>query len=341
MEIVNETPFLLERFVVFDKDAREVIAAVLKATYELSSDSEPRIADEQDPLELADRYAGEPGKSGLLAEAELVLPKPATDVHLTAHACAPRAGTRSMRVIFRAGSRTQQAVVHGTRQWIGRLGVRRLSRPEAFERIPLTWENAYGGTDETPKKDKHHAWQADNPVGCGFSAKRSQLKQSERPIPHIEDPEHAFTARSPRSRPVGFLPVAPFWEPRARWAGTYDEAWIEEQCPFLPDDFDERHRLTAPDGLRGSDFFRGGEEVVVRGTVPEGTLRFRIPTVEPKMRLLFSRGAIRLAPRLDTVHVDTDRMRLHLVWRAAQVAHGQVDSLRGVEATLNGNGAAS
>ena len=59
------------------------------------------------------------------------------------------------------------------------------------------------------------------------------------------------------------------------------------------------------------------------------------------MRLLFSRGAIRLDPRLDTVHVDTDRMRLHLVWRAAQVAHGQVDSLRGVEATLNGNGAAS
>jgi hypothetical protein len=326
---------------VFDHDAREVIAAVLKATYELSTGGEPRVADEQDPLELADRYAGEPGKSGLLAEAELVLPKPASDVHLTAHACAPRPGTRSMPVIFQAGSRTQQAVVHGERWRIGRFGVRRISRPEPFERIPLTWENAFGGTDETPKKEKHRSWQPDNPVGRGYFAKRSQQKPDEQPLPNIEHPKEPFTARHPRSRPVGFLPVAPFWEPRARWAGTYDEAWMEEQCPLLPDDYDERHRLTAPNGLRGDDTFRGGEEVVVRGTVPEGTLRFRIPTVEPRMRLLFPHGAIRLNAVMDTVHVDTDRMRLHLVWRAAQVAHGQVDSLLGVEATLNGNGAAA
>jgi hypothetical protein len=338
VELDNQTPFVLDRFATFDRDGGEELVAVLKATYVLEAGAEPRIAeaDEQDPIQPVDLYAGEPGLSGLLAEGELIPPKPATDVLLSAHAVAPRGHATSMRVGIQVGSRAQQAIVYGDRHVVQSLGVRRLSAPQPFARIPLIWENAFGGTDLSPKRPKHHAWHPQNPVGKGFFARHSRLASDGAPAPNIDDPSRPYGPRAGRLHAVGFRPVAPHWEPRRNFAGTYDEAWLQSQAPFAPFDFDAQFHCTAPGGLRGRDRLVGGETCLVFGTTPEGMLQFRLPVVEPRFRMVFPKMARRIEAQLDTVHVDTDRMRLQLIWRGALSAHGRVDSLIAIEATVDG-----
>lgn len=36
------------------------------------------------------------------------------------------------------------------------------------------------------------------------------------------------------------------WQPRLRYAGTYDQHWMDERLPFLPEDFDLRYFQSAP-----------------------------------------------------------------------------------------------
>ncbi len=331
MDVDNATPFAADRLVLFDRSGREALVAVVKATYDLRNGRDPESAEEQDPIVPADRYAGEPGKSGMVAEGELVAPKPSTDVLLSAHALAPKRGTRAMRVEIRVGNRHQSANVYGDRVWISSLGFDRISKPEVFDRIPLVWERAFGGTDTTPAQEKHHEWWPENPVGMGFFAAKSKRNVEGEPVPNVEHPATPYRGHRDRPPSVGFLPVAPVWEPRRRFAGTYDEAWMEARAPLLPDDFDERFRLTAPRGLRGEGYLRGGERCEVAGTTRAGTLRFALPRDRPTVRLVFPKGSLGVAMNLDTVHVDTDRMRLHLVWRGAHVVGARVDALRIVE----------
>ena len=36
-----------------------------------------------------------------------------------------------------------------------------------------------------------------------------------------------------RPAPVGFGPLAPHWQPRCDFAGTYDQAWQQDRYPVL------------------------------------------------------------------------------------------------------------
>lgn len=338
---MNETPFVVDRLVIFDRDGAECIVPVLKATYDLDFRVPPQVAPEQAPLREADLYAGEPGESGLLAEGEHGPPKPATDVFLTAHAVPARRGDRSVDVRFRVGARRQLARVYGDRRWLGALGIYWKSRPLPLARMPLTWENTYGGSDTSPRSERHHGALWENPCGKGYRAMRSRIAPRDIPIPNIEDPAQPYRGvRARGARPSAFLPVAPAWSPRLSHAGTYDARWEREYLPLLPPDFDERFHQAAPGGLRGRTRLVGGELCAVSGTRPEGALRFQLPRLEPQAALRFERAGHHVALHLDTVHVDTDSMRLHLLYRSAFRAHGRIDgfesvrfSARGFEAT--------
>ena len=332
---VNDTPFVLERFAIFDKEGAETLVVVLKGTFTLPPGGPPAIAPEQDPFANADVYAGEPGQSGILVESDRVPPKPGTGVTLTAHAVAPGGGAREVQVGVRVGTLVQSAVVYGNRHWDTLLGLARISSPEPFDRIPLTWENAFGGADQTPKSEKDWEFQADNHVGKGFFARKTRKPLAGTPLPNIEHLEHLIG--SPRDRPpaVGFCPVAPHWQPRAAYAGTYDDQWREERAPLFPEDFNPWFFQSAPRNLSAPTYLAGGESCLVVGTTPEGPLQFNLPAFAPGFRLCWPTGAIRLLPQLDTIHIDTDRMRLHLVWRAAQELHGRLETLATVEAFLD------
>lgn len=331
---VNDTPFVLERFAIFSKEGAETLIVLLKATFELEHGKPVAIAKEQDPIVKADTYAGEPGKSGILVESDLVPPRPGTSVTLKGHAVT-RENQSKVEVGLRVGSLTQSAIVQGDRQWDTILGLSRITSAKSFERISLIWENAFGGADQTPVLEKHWEFEPHNPVGKGFLAKKSRKPLAGVPLPNIEHPDQQIRSPSDRPTPIGFCPVAPHWQPRAAFAGTYDDKWKEEQAPLFPEDFNPRFYQSAPRGLASANYLKGGEPCVVFGTTKAGRLEFTLPTINPGFRLRWPTGAMRLAPELDCVHIDTDRMRLQLTWRAASEIHGRLETLEAIEASVS------
>ena len=63
----------------------------VKCTFTIASDGSTEIADNQPPVLRTPEYHGEPGRSNIKYEADLVLTKTTTDVIVVGHAYAPGA----------------------------------------------------------------------------------------------------------------------------------------------------------------------------------------------------------------------------------------------------------
>ncbi len=333
MDLYNLTPFCAGRFVFLDATGRESLLVVIKATFSLK-EGRAVVTDEQTPLVLADEYRGEPAHSSLLRGSDLAPFKPATDVLLEGFAYPGRRSRAEGFVALQVGAMAKGVQVFGERVWDTSFGLTSLSAPRPFERLELTWERAFGGTDEShPEHPERHAA---NPVGRGFRAARTQRPLDGMPLPNLEDPR--ALVRSPRDRPVsvGFGPVPPHWPARACFAGTHDAAWERERLPLLPVDFDDRHHLSAPGDQQSPGHVRGDEPVKVVGATPEGVLEFSLPSLQPQV--VIKVGAERQTPPCpcDTVIIDCERKRLMLTWRARWVIHGRVPKVHWAKVQLAG-----
>lgn len=336
MELINRTPFLLGRTVLLDKRGAERLIVVLKGTYSIGEGGELCLADDQEPIVEAEEFKGEPDSSSIEKEAELGPMKIATDVFLKGSAKAPRSGTTRVEVTLRLGSLEKRAVVFGDRYWKDSLGKARISDPEPFDSVPLTWENAHGGQDMTPDKEEYWAQQPANPVGRGFRAKKSKAPWKDTLVPNIDDPADLLRSLDQKVTPVGFGPIGRNWEPRVSYVGTYDEKWMEERMPLLPEDFDERFHNAAPAGLVARGYLAGGEPVEVTGCTRRGRLTFMVPRVVPQTAVSLDGGLERLDLHLNTVTVDTDNMRLRLLWKGDMHVHGRVLKVGHIECRLAG-----
>jgi hypothetical protein len=128
--------------------------------------------------------------------------------------------------------------------------------------------------------------------------------------------------------PAGFGFVSADWEPRARYAGTYDEAWSQERKPLLPKDFDRRFFNAASPGLTAPGYLKGNEDVVVVNASAVSPLRFHLPGAPPPVCDIELRGGKKevLPTNLDTVIINTDEMLVLLLWRAhLRVTNGPHD----------------
>src|SRR5262245_26035746 len=122
MQVMNFTPFDVDRFVSLDKEGAETLVLIAKATYDLSPTGILSIAPDQLPIEWTDRYHGEPGTSSLLYEADAALRKTATDVVLIGHAYPIRKGNAQVDVSFKIGGLQKTVRVFGDRHWKKFLG---------------------------------------------------------------------------------------------------------------------------------------------------------------------------------------------------------------------------
>ena len=77
--IDNRTPFAAERAWVRDRDGSEIWLVAVKATFDIRPDGTTAIAEEQPPVLRVPEYHGEPGKSSIKYESDLVLTKQTTD----------------------------------------------------------------------------------------------------------------------------------------------------------------------------------------------------------------------------------------------------------------------
>ncbi len=330
MEIRNRTPLAAALNITLDKRAAEHLVLCVKGTWTLREGQRARFADEQHDILPADECVGEPGLSSVRYEADMGPAKLATDVALVGSAVARKRGTREMDVMFRVGPVQQRARIVGERRWTGGvLGIWGSSGPEPFERVPLQWEYAVGGTDQSHPDEAKHSMDERNPLGRGYRGKDSKLERAGSLLPQMLHP-------SKSDEPVGFGFTGPHWKHRRPYAGTYDAAWQEERCPLLPLDFDERFFQNAAPGLVAPGRLAGGEPVEVHGCTPSGKMVFALPVVTLTAEIAVGEPLEPLPMALDTVTVDTDAMKLLLTWRGAHRIHGRLPRLEFV--TLDAEG---
>lgn len=339
MEVVNPTPFAAVPAAVADLDGADLLVVLLKATYALDGQGGMAPAEVQRDVELADTFVGEEGASSVAYASDLAIRKTSTDVVLVGSAYPGEPGAREGTVGVQVGAAKASFRVFGDREWQSALGVTRMSRPEPFERIPLVYERAAGGSDTSPSAERDHGFDARNPVGVGFRAPRTRRVLDASPLPNLERADALI--RTPDDRPapapVGF--VAPGWQPRAAFAGTYDEAWSASRKPLLPDDFDVRFFDVAPAELTVPGRLRGDEHGAALGVSPHGVLRFTLPGLAPTATVAGRRaGDLPIDLGLDRVVVDGDaglRGEVVLVWSGAVRPPRGVHDLRSVTVSLN------
>jgi hypothetical protein len=326
MELTNETPFVAERVVLQDKDGRDVLVAIVKGTYVILT-SGVRLAGEQTPIQLADTFHGEPGRSSTALESDLAPRKLGTDVVVLGHAYAPRGRARELDVSLAVGPLRRSLRVYGDRFWTEVMGAAALTSPEPFERMPLVYERAFGGLDATAEDPRHHEREDRNPVGLGLRARRSRGTGEAIRAPNIEDPAQLITSLDDRPEPAGFGFIGRSWQPRAGFAGTYDEAWLKDRSPLPPKDFDDRHYSAAHPRLVSRRHLNGDEPVVLLNASPGGTLRFQLPAVRPHVEVTLGNELCPLEMAFDTLIVHADEERVVMVWRGSRVL-GKKDLVR-------------
>src|SRR5215510_7518555 len=269
----NTTPVSADYAWVRDRNGAEVWLVAVKCTFDIHPDGSTDVSEDQPPVLRLSEHTGEPGSSSLRFETDLVPAKKTTDVIVAGHAYAP--GGRpvtELEVGFRVGPVQKILRVTGARTW----RAARPSSPEPLSKMPLVYERAFGGVDRKSEKPEQD-WEWRNPVGVGFAVARDHLDRTA--LPNIEYPNEPIRSWSDRPRPAGFGPIASHWQPRASYAGTYDEAWMKQRYPLLPLDLDDRFYQCAPPDQQAPEFLRGGEPVVLHHLTPGGTLRFVLPKV--------------------------------------------------------------
>ncbi|MBN2197043.1 MAG: DUF2169 domain-containing protein [Polyangiaceae bacterium] len=319
----NKTGFAAHPQVLLDKDG-EKLAVIVKATFEAPHDG-------SGPLELAPaaRRRGirladvpwdpkKPEKSSSMYPADLCLRKPGTDVIVVATAYAPEGKpVPQFDAAVRVGSLHKVVRVFGLRVWEHRGAG--LSAPLNVESAPLRYENAWGGLDDSGDTIVE---EPRNPVGTGIAADSAAL--THRPAPSIEDPYHPIVNAKTRPPPAGVGPIGPGWEPRRKYAGTYDELWLDYRAPLPPLDFDDRFNQSASSGLTSTPPLTGMEQIALMNLVPGGGPRvLAMPGVgiEVVFRVKGREHEI-VHPPLDTVIVDVFGIgpdwpiAVELVWRA-------------------------
>ncbi|MFO0948578.1 MAG: DUF2169 domain-containing protein, partial [Planctomycetota bacterium] len=245
---------------------------------------------------------------------DLVPYKIATDIALLGHAHAPQGEpVDEMAVELEVGSVSKRLRVVGNRQWRPRMGAWVPSAPEPFERMPIRYEYAFGGTDASSGDPPRQAFEPRNPVGKGFRHRPNESL----PLPNIEDFNDRIRDWADRPMPQGFGFIARHWQTRTQYAGTHDEHWQAEQCPLLPMDFDYRFFQAAHPDLIAPGYLSGDEPVRLAGLSPDGDLRFSLPAITVGVAVHPRRGqVIRGLARLDTVILRPDDKKVNLVWRS-------------------------
>jgi hypothetical protein len=314
LQIVNLTPFQASLLVLPNEQGVESAYAIVKATFTIAPRVEP--AKEQLPIVLADEFWGDPAASGLKYASDVALVKPAADVVLVGSAHAPRGKpVPELDVTLRVGNLSKTIRVFGDRTWKEGILSPQITAPEPFVSMPLTYERAFGGTDRSLEDKGIIEAEARNPVGVGFRGRKTDLPIGGTPLPNLEDPGQLITGPNGRPAPAGFGAICGHWEPRRSYAGTYDQAWQESRCPYLPQDFDVRFFQVAPPGQVAPGYWQGGEPVELVNASPAGRLGFNLPRQGLHITYTIEGNDIERIPNLDTLTLEPDENRFTMVWR--------------------------
>lgn len=308
MDVLNTTGGECLAAPVKDKSGRDILAVVLQYTFAVGPRGAVELDPEGEPPRLVDTYWGkDPLTSSIRHPGQLFEHKPGTDVILLGHAV-PRGSVSHVDVSLRVGPVQKTVRAHGLRVFQkGSLGgIAPGPALRMHEPVPLIYELAWGGADyadpERPVAEPR------NYVGRGVARDPRTLVGT--PAPQLESLEGPTV-------PASFGALHRHWEPRVRFAGTYDEPWQETKMPLLPDDFDDRYNVGPAADQWSQAPLRGTEPFEIVGATPEGTWAFQLPRLAPGFASVIQGTRVEHRTHLDGILIDADLRRVELLFRAA------------------------
>jgi hypothetical protein len=320
LELINATRMVAGYTMGMEASGRELLVVVVKGTFRIPrSGEEVRLHEEQLPLVMADTFTAEPGFSAPKYEVDFAPRKKQCDVLLLGSAHAPNGRpTDRVAVGLRIGNWTKTFAVVGDRRWQAGIRAISASAPEPYTAKPISYDVAFGGTDLRHENPAKHAAFMRNPVGRGFHKHLKSEWVDGAPLPNTEEINRAVTAPDGDYAPMGFGPIGRGWEPRYRYAGTYDQKWLDEHFPFLPPDFDEQYYQAAPPDQQ-LPLPVGSQEVALGNLTVDGQCNFVLPNFEAPIHVFPKKGDREdYKATLDTIVFEPDHEHFTMSWRVAR-----------------------
>jgi hypothetical protein len=331
-----------------DADGRQIVSLHAKRTYEIDARGACVLAEEQVPLYAPREAPRAPWHS----EMDVIPVKRTTDVIV--HASAYGGGARGCTASVEVGTRKVVYKVVGDRRCIYRgPGSILFSEPEPFDTIPICFENAYGGIDETaavPAQKtlmdffrRHPGAYPRNTVGRGYIITESREGVEALQLPNVEHPDQLLTSEN-------LIVGAPenWWRQPLPWScDWFDKAWYPRSSflagPPRDTPIDDREfaevrlgwveagqranadRKSLEDMVDGRyfdaaspslivPFLRSDERVQLTGMTQSGRLVVQLPGARPRMEVRFERKNYDLSPALNRLVISVDEERLSIVW---------------------------
>ncbi|MEZ4300339.1 MAG: DUF2169 domain-containing protein [Polyangiaceae bacterium] len=315
----NKTDFFVHPQLLLDKDGEKLVT-IVKATFELEDDEFVAAPSEGvRGMRMADVPWGKPEIPSIAYPADVCLRKPGTDVIVVAKAYPPAGKVvTSFDVLVQVASIKRALRVFGPRVWTQ--GGNGLTKPGPAVETEMRYDYAFGGVDDEDPENLLE--EARNPVGSGMVNDGDGL--THKTAPCIEDVEVLISSFRTRPTPAGICAIGRSYEPRRKYAGTYDKLWTESRAPLPPEDFDDRFNNCASPGMTLSTPLQGGEEVALMGLVPGGgALKFTVPKIALEITFAVKgKDPVVVRPHLDTLLIDLldpspDKpLAFELMWRA-------------------------
>ncbi len=317
----NKTDFFVHPQLLLDKDGEKLVT-IVKATFEREPDGtfEAAPADGVRGVRMADVPWGKPEIPSIAYPADVCLRKPGTDVVVIAKAYPPAGKTvTSFDVLVHVGSLKKTLRIFGPRVWTQ--GGAALTKPGPATETEMRYDYAFGGLDDSDPENLLE--EPRNPVGSGMVRDGTGL--THKTAPCIEDVEILLSSFRTRPPPAGIGVVGRSFEPRRKYAGTYDKLWLDTRAPLPPEDFDDRFNNFASPGMTLATPLQGGEEVALMGLVPGGGhLKFTLPKVRLEITFqIKGKEPIVVRPHIDTLLLDLldpsdiKPLAFEMVWRAS------------------------
>lgn len=309
MNIENGTSSKVSYAVARTVEGEEALLLIAKNTFAWNQDGSLTQLEDGPDLVEADVFTGEDGVSSLAYAAENGPPKPRLDVYMTGKLSFPEPQL-AVDCSLQVGAGLRKTLrVFGDRVWQkGRDGRFVASRPQPFSEMPLIWERAYGGVSAQDPK----LFEPRNPTGLWVQG--PSLAEGQ-PLPNFELPE-APIQPGQSATPAGFGAIAPHWEPRSKFAGTYDDNWKQTRAPLPPRDFDPLFFNVAPADQQLPAYV-AGDTVVLVNLTGRRQETFKLPPIPSSVTLIDDGYLVERKLVPDTVSVDLDK-RLITVRAALQ-----------------------
>ena len=328
LDVRNHTPLNTMLIPGLDKNGYDYAIVVIKGNFTINADKKLLILSEE-PATIfeGDEYYGEPGESSVRYESDTSMYKRGTDIVANGHAYAP-AGKQasSVDIGLQVGSQSKICKVFGDRFWekaADSVMTWQASAPKHFKRMPIIYENAFGGIDRKTPKDEIPDYSASNPIGKGFVGHKSSPVEG-LALPNIEDPRSLIQKWEDKPTPAGFGFLNRAWQPRLSMAGTFDEQWMTQRKPLLPLDFNDQYFNGAHPDMISTQILKGGEHVILNNMSESGRIEFDLPAWKETVDVSIKGNKQTFNPVMDTVVIEPDNQNVMITWRVTVPCYKQL-----------------